>query len=558
MQALILAAGMGKRLKELTADNAKCMVRVGNETLIERAVRILDRKKLDRIIVVLGYEGEKLKNHILQSGVTTKLEFIDNPIFAETNNIYSFWLAKDYMRQDDTVLLESDLIFEEAVIDLLLEDARPSLALVDKRESWMDGTCVTLDASDRILDFVPGKKLDLTGKNQYYKTVNIYKFSKAFLTDTYIPFLEAYMSAMGRGVYYETVLGLVAQLENCELRAKRLEGQVWYEIDDVQDLHIAESLFAHDAGKRYRMIISRKGGNWRYPKLIDYSVPHNAYYPSGKMVEEMTANAMELVSAPASEITRIRELLGKYYGIQEDYVRAVGSISAIEEAFIAGGVDYTILTDPVGVRKLFAANQRVESALAHAAGKNSIVLVDETALEAVVSGGMGSYLTNERLEQYEDVLIVYKDLGRALGAPGLSVSMAAGAGERVRRLLDQIETDRISSFAEFFLQIAEKYKGEYEASLLQMRKDFESFTDGLADVSYVKRCDGLLDIIVCELEEETDARQLIRYLFENNLLVSDLSEILGEGTNCIGLAVRTEAENQMLLSKLIEYEKKNK
>ena len=157
MQAIILAAGMGKRLQELTKNNTKCMVRLNGETLVERLLRMLDRKNLSRIVIVVGYEGAKLIDYIATIGINTPIEYIDNPIYDKTNNIYSLALAKDYLVSEDTLLFESDLIFEENCIDALLEDPRETLALVDKYKSWMDGTCMVLDEDDCIVDFVPGK-----------------------------------------------------------------------------------------------------------------------------------------------------------------------------------------------------------------------------------------------------------------------------------------------------------------------------------------------------------------------------------------------------------------
>lgn len=92
------------------------------------------------------------------------------------------------MMQEDTLLLESDLIFEENLIDMLLEDDRDTLALVDKFENWMDGTCIVVDQDDNITDFIPGKLLKYHEKEHYYKTVNIYKFGAQFSRDVYVPF----------------------------------------------------------------------------------------------------------------------------------------------------------------------------------------------------------------------------------------------------------------------------------------------------------------------------------------------------------------------------------
>jgi choline kinase len=198
MQAVILAAGMGKRLKELTQNNTKCMVKVNGVSLIDRMLHQIEKKNLSRIVIVVGYEGEKLKDYIKTLGITTPIEYIDNPIYDKTNNIYSLSLAGDYLVKEDTLLFESDLIFEDSVLDALLEDPRDTLALVDKYESWMDGTCVKLSSDDSIEAFVPGKKFKFDEIKEYYKTVNIYKFSRHFSETHYVPFLKAYQSALGQ------------------------------------------------------------------------------------------------------------------------------------------------------------------------------------------------------------------------------------------------------------------------------------------------------------------------------------------------------------------------
>ena len=192
MQAIILAAGMGKRLKELTRDNTKCMVKVNGVTLIERMLRQIESENVSRIVIVTGYEGQKLREYIDTLGIKTPIVFIDNPIYDKTNNIYSLALASEQLCEDDTLLFESDLIFEDAVLDELVNDPRETLALVDKYEAWMDGTCVKLNDDDTIEAFVPGKKFVFEEIPEYYKTVNLYKFSRDFSRNYYVPFLKAY------------------------------------------------------------------------------------------------------------------------------------------------------------------------------------------------------------------------------------------------------------------------------------------------------------------------------------------------------------------------------
>lgn len=244
MQAVILAAGMGSRLKELTQDNTKCMVKLNGVTFIERMLRQIDRHNFSKIVIVVGYKGEKLIEYISTlENLNTPIVYVNNEIYNQTNNIYSLALAQQYLLEDDTMLFESDLVFEDCVIDLMLNDSRKSLMLVDKYDDWMDGTCVKLDAQDNITEFIPGKSFNEAEKDEYYKTVNIYKLSKDFSTDKYVPQLNSYMEEFGRNEYYEQVFRKIIKFEEPDISALRLDGQKWYECDNAQDLAIASELF---------------------------------------------------------------------------------------------------------------------------------------------------------------------------------------------------------------------------------------------------------------------------------------------------------------------------
>ena len=138
MQVLLLAAGMGKRLREYTQDNTKCMVRVNGKRIIDLifdSVKIANQgqKKIDRFIVVTGYKGENLRKYIEEnlSDPDVKIEFVDNPDYDTTNNIYSLWLARKYLIEDETILLESDIVYDKNLLKELMADERPNLAVVD-------------------------------------------------------------------------------------------------------------------------------------------------------------------------------------------------------------------------------------------------------------------------------------------------------------------------------------------------------------------------------------------------------------------------------------------
>ena len=234
MQGIILAAGMGKRLKNITKNKTKCMVEVNGISLIERMLKILDRKDLSRIVIVTGYQEETLKEYIASLTIHTPIIFVENPIYDKTNNIYSLSLTATFLEEEDTLLLESDLIFDETVIDLILCDPRENLALVDRFESWMDGTCMLLDENDCIVDMVAKKNLHFVNADQYYKTVNIYKFSRHFSKYTYVPFLKAYAMAMGnnedKNIYLTFDLGYEG-------------GYTAKILDDLKDRNIKATFF---------------------------------------------------------------------------------------------------------------------------------------------------------------------------------------------------------------------------------------------------------------------------------------------------------------------------
>ena len=217
MQALMLAAGMGKRLGKLTKDNTKCMLPIQGKTLIERAVEALLDAGVKKMTIVVGYKGDNLKKFLTEDCTNPRIKemdfvFIDNPIYDKTNNIYSLYLGKDVLTEDDTILLESDLIYEPELIKKLVDSDKTNAVTVAKYEQWMDGTVVKIGEDDQITEFVEKKSFNYKEIDNYYKTVNIYKFSKEFSKKQILPFLDAYIKAYGENEYYELIFKIIAHL----------------------------------------------------------------------------------------------------------------------------------------------------------------------------------------------------------------------------------------------------------------------------------------------------------------------------------------------------------
>lgn len=594
MQAIILAAGMGKRLKDLTQNNTKCMVKVNGVTLIERMLNQIDKKDLSQIVIVIGYEGQKLVDYISTLNIKTPIVYVNNPIYDKTNNIYSLALAKEYLCKEDTLLFESDLIFEDSVIDVLLEDSRDTLALVDKYESWMDGTCVKLGDDDSIEAFVPGKKFKFNEIKDYYKTVNIYKFSKHFSQTHYVPFLDAYTKALGDNEYYEQVLRVITMLDDPEIKAKRLSGQQWYEIDDIQDLDIATSMFAPDEDEKVALVQSRYGGYWRYPQLLDFCYLVNPYFPPQKMIDEIKASFETLLTQYPSGM-RVNSLLAaKNFGVhQENIIVGNGAaelIKALMEqlsgkvgfvrptfeeypnrynnedsvCYVPDNNSYTYTAEDLmvyfadkGINNLVVVNPDNPTGnyiskeglikLIRWTGENNINLViDESFVD--FADEHDSTIIEQSILDKNCHLYVMKSISKSYGVPGLRLGvLASGNTEMISVLKKNVAIWNINSFGEFYMQIAEKYKKDYEKALALIRSERARFQNELQKIGGLRVIPSQANYVMVELENGKTAKEITKnMLIKHNLFVKDLSGKLKEG-QFLRIAVRNTEDNDKLL-----------
>lgn len=598
MQAIILAAGMGKRLGELTKNNTKCMVEVDRVRLIERALRILDRKNLNRIILIVGYQHENLMSFVNSLGIQTQIEFIINEVYDKTNNIFSLSLAKEQMTEDDTLLLESDLIFEERLIDMLLEDKRDSLALVDKFESWMDGTCIVVDQDDNITDFIPGKLLQYREKEQYYKTVNIYKFGADFSKNVYVPFLEAYAKVMGNNEYYEAVIKLILLLDKNTMKAKRLQGELWYEIDDIQDLDIAQTLFIEDDTQRYQYLMKRYGGYWRFPHLQDYCYLVNPYFPIGRMQEEMESNfdilmrqypsGMEVNSLLAAKCFQLHEehvvlgngaaelikcLLEELHGTLgvirptfEEYANRWASECVVYDCaqddftynaqqlitfFSEHPVDTLVLINPDNPSGYYMSQSEIAALLQWCKEENKNLIVDESFLD--FADEENASLLSESILGENPNLYVVKSISKSYGVPGLRLGiLASGDADMIGCLKKSVSIWNINSMAEFFMQILDKYKTDYENSLREIKAERARFFEALRQIKSLKVYPSQANYFMCELLDGHTSEELAGRLLKRNILIKDLTGKIKNGRQYIRIAIRTGAENQSLVQLLKE------
>ena len=599
MQAVILAAGMGKRLGELTKNNTKCMVKINGISLINRLLEQLSKLSLNTIIIVIGYEGEKLKNYLGYSYKTIEIEYIENPIYNKTNNIYSLYLAKEKLLEDDTILIESDLIFEDSIFTLLEQSSYPNVAVVAKYESWMDGTMVRIDNENNIINFIPKKAFRYEDIALYYKTVNIYKFSKEFARNQYIPFLEAYIHALGNNEYYEQVLRVITILDNCNLKALILNNEKWYEIDDIQDLDIAETIFSND-NERLSKYQQRYGGYWRFPGLLDFCYLVNPFFPPQKMKDELRSNFDKLLMEYPSGMKINSLLIAKYFNIKQNYVCVgngaaelikslmsqlngkIGIISPTFEEYPNRKSTNDIITFypqnknfsyEIKELQTFYENKNISSLLIvnpdnpsgnfippkelltlaqWTKNKNIQLIIDESFVDFSDASTNNTLLQDNILEEFTN-LIVIKSISKSYGVPGIRLGVIASADTNLINFIKKdVSIWNINSFGEYYMQIFGKYESDYKLACQKFIQERERFYQQLTKISYLRIIPSQANYFLCEVYSPYTSRSITELLLNKyNILIKDCSNKKGfNHKNYIRIAVRSKFDNDQLVSAL--------
>ena len=604
MQAIILAAGMGRRLGEYTRENTKCMVPVNGIRLIDRLLTQLSALELKRVVIVVGYHAQNLIDYIGNRYDQLNIEYVENPIYDKTNNIYSLSLAKEQLQSDDTLLIESDLIFSDRIFHMILEDERPNLALVAKYETWMDGTMVCIDQDQNIVNFVAKNAFNYNDVESYYKTVNIYKFSKEFSRTKYVPFLDAYTKAIGNNEYYENVLRIISLLNNHDLKALPIGNEKWYEIDDKQDLDIAEAIFANEEDV-LRKYYGRYGGFWRFPQMLDFCYLVNPYFPSQRLVDEMQANFKTLLTEYPSGMKVNTLIASKCFGVSEPYIipgnGAAELIKLLMEdlqgktgvvrptfeeypnrlqpdqqvTFVPQNNEYRYSADDLmhffedkDIKNLLIVNPDNPSGnfipkadvlrLATWCDEHDIqFIVDESFVDFSNDYEHNSLLHDEILEAHPK-LVVMKSISKSFGVPGLRLGILASADKaRIARMKKEVSIWNINSFAEFFMQIYNKHEQDYKNACMKFVNERADFEQQLRTIPFLRVIPSQANYFLCEVLPPFKADEIVIYMLKHhNILTRDCSNKPGlDGGQYMRISVRDHNDNSRLIQALQSLDK---
>ena len=478
-------------------------------------------------------------------------------------------MVKDELQEDDTLLIESDLIFGDSLFPMIVNNPNPNVALVAKYEPWMDGTMVRIDADDNIVSFVPRKAFNYAEVDRYYKTVNIYKFSRDFLKEVYVPFLTAYSQVMGNNDYYEQVLRVVTSLDRVEMKALEIGDERWYEIDDAQDLDIASTIFAPEH-ERLSMFNRRYGGYWRFPKMLDFCYLVNPYFPTRRMKDELQANFDVLLTQYPSGMAVNSLLAGKYFGIHQDQVvvgngaaelikslmeNSEGRVGVVYptfeeypnrlpsdriEKFFPEDTDYRytatdlknhfadkdikmlLLINPDNPSGNFISKDDLLVLERWCAARGVRLVVDESFVDFADEWATSSLL-NETILTEHPQMIVMKSISKSYGVPGLRLGVLATADtDLISRIKKDVSIWNINSFAEFYLQIFNKYESMYREACGKFVVERKRFFGKLSEISYLRVIPSQANYFLCEVTSRFTANELTELLLnKHNILIKD-------------------------------------
>jgi choline kinase len=233
MKAVILAAGQGTRIRSVHGEHPKCLIEVDNTTILDHQLDALSMVGINDVAIVVGYEKEQIIAHVnARTLLSPRIRFIENPAFAITNNIYSLWLALDWLRGDRFIVLNADVIFNPEILDVAVRPHAPISMIIDPL--WRDETMKVILEGDHVIRM--SKKISRKEFSGTYIGITI--FSEAIQGR----FFRTMNELISAGQVNEFFNVAVQQLVNEGIRVgyTSTEGLAWAEIDDPVDLTFAQ------------------------------------------------------------------------------------------------------------------------------------------------------------------------------------------------------------------------------------------------------------------------------------------------------------------------------
>jgi len=152
MKAVILAAGIASRLRPLTDNTPKCLLKINGKTLLQRTIDNFVENGITELLIVTGYLQQMIIDFVTKNYPQISIKFIENRDYSTTNNIYSLFLAEDFVCGEDFILSDSDILFSKDIISALLADKSSNVLAMNRHELGEEEIKIIADDDRNVLE----------------------------------------------------------------------------------------------------------------------------------------------------------------------------------------------------------------------------------------------------------------------------------------------------------------------------------------------------------------------------------------------------------------------
>jgi histidinol-phosphate/aromatic aminotransferase/cobyric acid decarboxylase-like protein/choline kinase len=596
-KAIILAAGIGDRLRPFTLENPKCLAEVAGVPILENALKHLASLGTEEVVIVVGHHKDRIIETVGSNYLGMSIVYVVSKDYATTNNIYSLWLARAHL-EEDVLLLEADVFFERAVLERLLSEGEGNLAVVSQHQAWMSGTVVSVDDQGHI-----GALFDAYHQpegfdySKVYKTANVYLFRKEYLRRYFVPQLEAYVAANDLDDYYESILIALGHRGKNNLRAVICDDLKWYEVDDESDRLAADYLF-YSPEQRYEHVSAAHGGYWRFG-FTDHAYLYNAYYPLKTVFTHFQNHMRDLVlnyPPGQSEVAlRVATLIDQLpsrivvgNGAAElikiiaahfpgrmicpvptfnEYENAAKEgafvpfelpspsfeldVDAFAEKAIACDARVAVVVTPNNPTSLSVPMADLLRLADKLKGQDCMLVVDESFVDFA---GDAAELSVEAWVERMPNLAVIKSLSKSFGIGGLRIGYLLTSDESFATAVRSgLHIWNINGFAESFLSLAPRYRRVFRQSCSRVRADCDKLYEGLSTIAGVTVYKPTANFVMLRLPDAGPSGPDVakRLFVEFEIFVKHCAgKHMPEPERYLRIASRTGPDNEKLVEAL--------
>ncbi len=241
MKAIILAAGIGSRLRPLTDHCPKCLVEVNNKSILEKQIECLLEAGIEEVIVLAGYKKDQIIDRLKKFDELINYKVISNDDYLDTNNMYSLYLALQEV-DGNILLMNGDVFFDPVIFKELLDNYKDHSLIASHKDSYDEESMKIVIDNDRIADI----SKQITEEKAYGNSIDLYLIKDSDRQTIHDHIKEIIEEEKNLKEWTEVAFQRLMQANKIHFKPHDIKGKGWVEIDNHDDLKRAEELFSNE------------------------------------------------------------------------------------------------------------------------------------------------------------------------------------------------------------------------------------------------------------------------------------------------------------------------